>query len=329
MNKALITGVWGQDGSYLAELLFEKGYDVHGVARYPLSEKASKIKRHLERKGCKITEHNCNLLSMAEVTELLAVLKPDKVYHLAADHYSAQHPVDQKLHQDSSTFTNNVSPAAHLLEGIRKVCPRTRFVAAGSSLIFESADMSPQNEATPCRADSIYGLSKIIIRKMVGYYRKKQRVHASVAILYNHESPRRGDDFFTKKIVKNLIAVQRGEIEKFSIGNLFDVKDWGYAREYMHGIWLMSQQAQPADYIIASGKGHPLQTFLEYTADILHITDWWKHINMGNQPITRHCAVPLVGDATLARVMLQWSPITGLRQLVRNMVENELSNNLD
>jgi GDPmannose 4,6-dehydratase len=329
MKKALITGVWGQDGSYLTEILVGKGYEVHGVARYPLSANAALIRRHLKRKGIFVTEHDCNLHSCSSVCELLTMLQPDEIYHLAASHYSAQRYPLEKSVADNHIFTDNLTPAAHLLEGTRISCPGARLVAAGSCLIFESVETSPQNEDTPCKAESLYGLAKILFRQMVLYYRILHGMHISMAILYNHESPRRSDEFVTRKIVKNLAAVLRGEINGFPLGSLTALKDWGYARDYVLGMWMMAQQESPDDYILASGEQHSVEEFVVLAADLMGIRDWRRYVKVGGQFITRRYVSPLVGDVTKARVQMGWSPEYDLRRLVKLMVDSELSGSLD
>jgi GDPmannose 4,6-dehydratase len=329
MKKGLITGVWGQDGSYMAELLSQKGYEVHGIARYPLSLNATRIKSHLIAKGCRVIEHECDLHSFLAVKEQVEQIQPDEVYHLAASHYSSQYSPAQKAALDDHIFSDNVSPAMHLLESIRMSCSEARFVVAGSCLVFEATESSIQDEKTSCKAYSLYGHAKIAVRQLAAHFRCRHGLHASVAILYNHESPRRGEEFVTRKIVKNMVAIRQGRLSVFPLGSLSEVKDWGYAREYVYGMWLMARQKHPDDYILASGVQHTVGEFLAATAEALHIQNWQQHVDDGEQGITRQSSVSLVGDATKARVQLGWQATCGLRKLVGLMVDSELSGSLD
>ena len=326
-KKALITGIFGQDGSYLCELLSDKGYKVYGIEKQPLPENSRKIKKYLASKGCKPALINCDLYSYDDVARTIKKIGPDEVYHLAAKHYSSQSKgAADKL--DRRLFNENVSSTLNLLVVLEEYSPKTRCVLIGSCLMFDASKQSPQNERTPFKSGSMYGLAKIIENR-IGRHFRGQGMHVSMAIFYNHESPRRSESFVTKKIVKNMVLVKKGKIEKFELGNLEAVKDWGYAKDYVKGLWKICRQKTPRDYILATGQGHTVRDFIEETSKALGINDWCKHITINPGIISRKVKINLIGDASLARTRLRWENTVNFHGLVRLMVESELKNNLD
>lgn len=328
MKRALITGIFGQDGSYLAELLSGKHYEVHGIVRAGLSGQSLKLRRHLLQKGVTPDIHECNLASFTEVKDLIGAIRPDECYHLAAIHYSAETTFTLPFEGDRHLLEQNILSVLNILHSIREVSPETRFVLAGSCLMYEDSEASPQSEATPFRSKSVYGTSKIIGRQVTELFRDLD-LHASTAILYNHESPRRSEHFVSQKIVKGLIRIKRGETERLELGNLDGVKDWGYARDFARGMWLMAQANLPGDYILATGSGHTVADFVRKAADLLDLANWSEVICVKpglTRPATKTL---LVGNPHRAQTELGWTPALDFRGLVELMVQHELKGTLD
>lgn len=326
-KTALITGVLGQDGSYLYEFLVDKGYEVYGIAKKNLSSNSEKILQYLELKGYKPRIIKCDLYSFNDVIKTVEKIRPDEVYHLAATHYPSQTSrtgdnVDRKL------FMDNVSSTYNLLSSLSKVAPEARCVLAGSCLMFDDVDESPQSESTSFRTKSMYGLAKITENNIGQYFRDKG-MHISMAIFYNHESPRRAENFVTKKIVKNMVSVKLGKIRNFELGDLDAVKDWGYAKDYVRGLYLMSSQPTPRDYIFATGRGHTVKDFVEVASNVLNIPDWQKHVRVNSEIISRRITAKLIGEPRLAEKHLAWRRTIEFHGLVQLMVENELQGKMD
>jgi GDPmannose 4,6-dehydratase len=323
MKRALITGIFGQDGSYLTELLAAKNYEVHGIARPQLSTHSQKLRHHLSDKGVTPIVHDCDLNSFAEISELVREVRPDECYHLAAVHHSAQ-TLTNSLEYDSLQLEQNILSVLNLLHALRESAPQSRFVLAGSCIMFEDSGVSPQNETTTFRSTSPYGTSKIIGQELTELFRARHRLHASVAILYNHESPRREAHFVSQKIVKGLVRVSRGENQSIQLGNLADVKDWGFAGDYVYGMWQMTQADSPADYILATGIAHTVADFVKQAAEILELKTWRELVTV--QPgLTRPSTkTQLVGDPRRAQTVLGWRPSVDFRGLIELLVRHEL-----
>ncbi len=337
MKRALITGIFGQDGSYLAELLSGKNYEVHGIVRSELSPQSLKLSRHLAQKGVTPILHECDLTSFERVADLIKTIRPDECYHLAAVHYSAQTVFTAPFESERLLLEQNILSVLNILHAIRESSPETRFVLAGSCLMFEDSGVSPQTEATPFYSKSVYGTSKILGHQVTDLFRN-HNLHTSTAILYNHESPRRQEHFVSQKIVKGLTRIKRNKTEGLEsekpddvleLGNLDDVKDWGYARDYAYGMWLMTQADSPGDYILATGNGHTVADFVKEAADCLGLTDWPQFVKVQpglTRPITR---TKLVGKPDRAQTALGWTHSLDFRGLVELMVQHELSGTLD
>jgi GDPmannose 4,6-dehydratase len=327
-KRALITGVFGQDGSYLTELLLVKDYEVHGIAKLPLTPNANRIFNYLAAKNIKIILHECNLNSFDEVESLFKSVKPCECYHLSATHYSSEISAAERYNVDRSVYQNNVLSTLNILYAIRNVSPGTRFILAGSCLMYDGLTQSPQNELMPFKAKSIYGLSKIAAGNIVSYMREAYDLHLSVAILYNHESPRRSEDFVTRKIVSNLLKYKNKEITHFNLGDLKTVRDWGYAKDYVFGMWLMCQQAKPKNYILATGLGHTVEDFVSYTAELLQV-DWRACVRVAKGIVDPFPATTLVGDPASVKSELNWSHSVSFHELIDIIVENEITAKLD
>ena len=328
VKKALITGIFGQDGSYLTEFLQTKDYEVHGIEKLPLSPNANRISNYLAARHIKPILHECNLDSFDEVAGLLESIQPSECYHLCATHYSSEISDSERYNIDRSLYQNNVLSTLNLLYAIRNVSPQTKFVLAGSCLMYDGLTQFPQNEATPLKSKSIYGLSKIAASNMVSYMREAYDLHLSVAILYNHESPRRSENFVTRKIVSNLVKFKNKEITHFDLGNLKVTRDWGYAKDYVLGMWLMCQQNHPKDYILATGIGHTVEDFLLYASELLQV-DWRECVNVKSEVIGSLPGTTFVGDPALAKTELKWSHSVNFYELIDIMIKNEIAGTLD
>lgn len=329
MKRALITGIYGQDGSYLAELLAGKGYEVHGIARQTPSEHSLLLRDYLARKGIHPVIHSIDLMDYCGIRSLLDRLEPAECYHLAAVHYSSQLSLSEALQKDRALFEHNTLSTLNLLSAIQEVSPETRFVQAGSCMMYDDCGKSPQVEGESFRSRSIYGLSKITASHLAEYFRAAHGLHASTAILYNHESPRRQPFFVTRKIVQGLVEVKRGRRPYLELGNLHTVKDWGYARDYVYGMWLMAQADSPGSYILATGIGRTIEDFVRETARNLGIDDWHSVIRVQNGLTRPPEQTPLIGDPGGARTRLGWRHSITFSQLVELMVHHELEGTMD
>ena len=325
MKKALITGPFGQDGSYLCELLTEQGYEVHGIARKPLSGNSESIKNYLASKSIEPIVHYCDLNNYDNVKDIIKQVKSNEIYHLASTHFSSELSTENS---DQLLYLNNVSATFNILRAANKVHQGVKIVVAGSCLMFDASDISPQNENTLFKTKSYYGLAKMTENQLVMFFRHKG-MHVSMAIFYNHESPRRHNSFVTKKIIKNMVLVNRKKINSFDLGNLHNIKDWGYAKDYIYGVWLMAQQPEPDDYIFSTGKGHTIRDFIERTASVLDISDWQQYIKIRPELVVRQLDIDLVGDSSRAEQQLAWKHSISFNQLVELLVKNELSGQLD
>ena len=329
MKKALITGIFGQDGSYLAEILTEQGYQVHGIARTHLSDHAQKISAHLKTKGIKPIIHECDLLNQEQIGTLVKMLQPEECYHLAATHYSSQAHRGQNVNAMTKIYTDNVLSVLHLLNVFTEISPNTRLILAGSCAMFSATHETPHNETTHFATDSLYGLSKVSIAELADHFRKMWGLHVSVAILYNHESPRRPEDFVTKKIVHNLKRMSCGEINGFELDNLYSVKDWGYAKDYANGIHLMGLQTQPQNFILATGIGHSIETFLSSAAELIGVSNWREKIQVRQAEMPNPKPIPLIGDPAKAVEKLGWHHTLSFNALVALLVKSEFDGVLD
>ncbi|MCM2323955.1 MAG: GDP-mannose 4,6-dehydratase [Oligoflexia bacterium] len=321
MKRALITGITGQDGSYLAELLLEKGYEVHGLLRGSASHGTSNIDQLVRDE--RIHErtlflHNGDLADSTAIQSLVRDLAPDEVYNLAAQSHV-------RLSFDIPEHTLNVNGAGtiRLLDAIVKHSPKTRYYQASSSELFGNARSCPQSETTPFAPGNPYACSKAYSFWLVSNYRQAYGVHASNGIAYNHESPRRGEAFVTRKITRTLARIVGGKQEFLLLGNLDVSRDWGFARDYVEAMWLMLQAPEPDDYVIATGELHSIREFLAEAFGIVGL-DWRAHVKTDRKFFRPTEVNNLVGDATKARERLGWRPKTRFPELVRLMVEEDL-----
>jgi GDPmannose 4,6-dehydratase len=315
MKRALITGITGQDGSYMAELLVSKGYEVHGIVRRVALEdqehRLSRLIGILDR----IQLHAASLESYASIHRVIAKVRPDECYHLAAQSF-----VSYSFDDEFSTLNTNINGTHYLLAGINDLAPQCRFYFAGSSEMFGKAQEVPQKETTPFHPRSAYGISKVAGFDLTRNYREAYGLHAMSGILFNHESPRRGFEFVTRKITSGVARILAGKASSLSLGNLEAKRDWGHAREYVEAIWLMLQQPQPRDYVIATGKSHSVREFAELAFSLVGLN--YQHFVASEPVLHRPAEVNvLCGDASLAKRELKWQPKICFEELVFEMVK--------
>jgi GDPmannose 4,6-dehydratase len=313
-KRALITGITGQDGSYLAELLISKGYEVHGIVRrVALEDPAHRLVR-LEAVRHRITLHAGSVESFASVFTVVSDVAPDECYHLAAQSF-----VSYSFDDEFSTLNTNINGTHFLLAALRQVVPRCRFYFAGSSEMFGKAETVPQSETTPFHPRSSYGISKVCGFDLTRNYREAYDAHASSGILFNHESPRRGYEFVTRKITSGISRILSGKDKELALGNLDAKRDWGHAREYVEAMWLMLQQPEPGDYVIGTGETHTVREFVKIAFEHAGL-DYQRYVRI-DPGLYRPAEVNiLLADPAKARRTLGWSHGTAFPDLVREMV---------
>jgi GDPmannose 4,6-dehydratase len=315
MPSALITGITGQDGSYLAELLLEKGYDVHGMVRRSSTEKFDRIEHLRDR----ITLHQADLLDERSLVDALRQAKPDEVYNLAAMSFVAVSWIQPTL---TAEFTG--VGVTRMLEAVRETCPEARFYQASSSEMFGKVRETPQTESTPFYPRSPYGVAKVYGHHITVNYRESYDLFAASGILFNHESERRGLEFVTRKVTWHAAAIKLGQRERVSLGNLSAKRDWGYAKDYVEAMWLMLQQDRPEDYVIATGETNTVRRLVEIAFDEVGL-EWEPHVVI-DDALKRPAEVDLlVGDAGKAKRELGWEPRTSFEELIRLMVRSDLA----
>ena len=320
MKKALITGITGQDGSYLAELLLEKGYEVRGLIRRSSTFNSRRID-HLyvdpHEPGARFFLHYGDLSDSGQLSHLIYNLQPDEIYHLAAQSHV-------RVSFDMPEFTGDVSGlgTTRILEAIRRSGIKTRFYQASSSELFGSAP-PPQNEETPMMPRSPYAAAKLYAYWMTINYREGYGLYAVNGILFNHESPRRGETFVTRKITRAVARIKLGLQKKLYLGNLEARRDWGYAPDYVEAMWLMLQQDTPDDFVIATGESHSVREFLEAAFGYAGL-DWREYVEIDPRYFRPTEVDFLLGDGSKARDRLGWRPKVGFQELVRIMVDADL-----
>jgi GDPmannose 4,6-dehydratase len=322
-KRALITGITGQDGSYLAELLLDKGYEVYGLVRRSSSVSRSRID-HLTRSTDTDAGKHIHLLygdmnDGISLNRIVREVQPDEVYNLAG-----QSHVRVSFEMPEHTADIDAVGTLRLLEAIREARPGARFYQASSSELFGNTDISPQNEQTPFRPRSPYAVSKLFGHWMTVNYREAYGTYALNGILFNHESPRRGETFVTRKITLGAARIKHGLQQKLTLGNLDARRDWGYAKDYMEAAWLMLQQSEPDDYVIATGESHTVRELLEETFGYLDL-DWHDYVETDSKYLRPSEVNAVVGDASKARRVLGWKPRTTFQELVRMMVEADVA----
>jgi GDPmannose 4,6-dehydratase len=321
MKRALITGITGQDGSYLAELLLEKGYEVHGIIRRASTFNTSRID-HLYAdphvNGVRLFLHYGDLSDSVNLVKLLYNLKPEEIYHLGAQSHV-------RVSFDIPEYTADVTAVGtiRILEAIREAGLRCRFLQASSSEIFGKAQEVPQTEKTPFWPRSPYGVAKVFSYWATVNYRESYRLYASNGIMFNHESPRRGETFVTRKITRAVAAIKHGLQKELFLGNLEAKRDWGYAPEYVEGMWRILQLGEGDDFVLATGEEHSVREFVE--AAFTHANLDWKEFVKHDARYERPAEVDrLVGNASKAWKVLKWEPKVRFHELVRIMVDADM-----
>ncbi len=319
MSKiALITGITGQDGSYLAELLLEKGYEVHGIVRrVAIEDPEHRLWRILHVKD-RVHLHAASLESLPSVYRVFQAVKPDECYHLAAQSFVAY-----SFEDEFSTLNANINGTHHVLVALKDWAPDCRFYFAASSEMFGKVAHVPQTERTPFHPRSAYGISKVAGFDLARNYREAYGIRASSGILYNHESPRRGFEFVTRKITSHVARIKLGLAKELRLGNLDAKRDWGHAREYVRAMWMMLQQDEPDDYVIATGEQHSVRDFAD--AAFSHVgLDYRTHVVLDPQFHRPAEVETLLGDAAKAKQKLGWSCKVKFTELVQEMVDADL-----
>lgn len=318
MKRALITGITGQDGSYLADLLLEKGYEVHGIVRRVAIEDPEhrlwRILHLLDR----LQLHAASLESLPSIYRVFQAVKPDECYHLAAQSF-----VTYSFEDEFSTLNVNINGTHHVLAALHDCVPDCRFYFAASSEMFGKVAQTPQSEQTPFHPRSAYGISKVAGFHLTRNYREAYGIKASSGILYNHESPRRGFEFVTRKISSHAAKIKLGLAKEVRLGNLDARRDWGHAREYVRAMWLMLQQDEPGDYVIATGETHSVREFAEAAFSHLGL-DYRNHVVLDPKLLRPAEVELLLGDCSLAKRKLGWSCEIKFKELVKEMVDADL-----
>ena len=318
---ALITGITGQDGSYLAELLLSKGYEVHGIVRRVALEDETHRLWRIREILKDINLHAGSLESYASLFNIILRIKPSEIYHLAAQSY-----VGYSFEDEFSTLNININGTHYLLSAVKEfAASKVKFYFAGSSEMFGKVKAIPQNENTIFNPRSAYGISKVTGYHLVKNYREAYKLHASNGILFNHESPRRGFEFVTRKISHAAARIKKGSKEKLKLGNINAKRDWGHAKDYVKAMWLMLQEDRPGDYVIGTGKEHSVEDFAKKA--FAHVGLNYKDHIVIDKNLMRPAEVDtLLADYTKAKKNLNWEPKISFDDLVLAMVENDLKN---
>jgi GDPmannose 4,6-dehydratase len=338
MRKAFITGIGGQDGSYLAEYLLDLGYEVHGIIRRNSTPEHQQSRLDGIRTNPNLHISYGDLLDTSGLERLLSQIQPDEIYNLAA-----QSHVAVSFEQPDYTANTDALGVLRILDAIKNLGleKKVKFYQAGTSEMFGKVQEIPQTEKTPFYPRSPYGVAKLYAHWIVKNYREAYGLFASNGILFNHESPLRGETFVTQKIIKALVRIKYGLQKKLILGNLYAKRDWGHARDYVEAIWLVLQHKKPDDFVIATGKNYSIKTFIKMTCKELGIKIQWKGKRLNEKAFDKHnniiieCSEKylrptevdnLLGNAQKAKKILNWRPRTSLKSLIKEMIESEISN---
>jgi len=320
-RKALITGITGQDGSYLAEFLLKKGYEVHGIKRRSSSFNTARVDNILpdwHERDARLLLHFADLGDSTSLIKLLWRIQPDEIYHLGAQSHV-------RVSFDIPEYTGDITAlgTTRLLDAVRETHIQMKFYNAASSEMFGTTGEIPQRESTPFHPRSPYGCAKLYSYWMTVNYREGYGLFACNGILFNHESPRRGETFVSRKITRAVARIVRGLQDKLYLGNLKAQRDWGYAPEYVEAMWMMLQQPEPDDYVIATGEVHSVQEFVEYAFASVGL-DWRQYVEVDPRYFRPTEIDILQGDAAKARTKLDWTPKVTFNELVRLMVDADI-----
>ena len=318
IKKALITGITGQDGSYLSELLLSKNYKVYGlVRRVALEDETHRLWRikHILKN---ITLESASLESYASIVKIIQKIKPDEIYHLGAQSYVAY-----SFQDEFSTLNTNINGTHFILSAIKDFSPKTKFYFAGSSEMFGKVQKKKQDEKTRFYPRSAYGISKVAGFELTRNYREAYNIFACTGILFNHESPRRGFEFVTRKISSSVAKIKLGKQKYLNLGNILAKRDWGHAKDYVKAMWLMLQQKKPSDYVIGTGKMHSVKEFAKKAFSMVNL-DYKKYIKF-DKSLLRPAEVDILkANYAKAKKVLKWEPTVKFNQLVKEMVKEDL-----
>ncbi len=315
---ALITGITGQDGSYLAEFLIKKKYKVHGIVRRVALEDRSHRLWRIKHILKKIHIHAASLESYASLVRIIQKIKPTEIYHLAAQSY-----VDYSFRDEFSTLNTNINGTHYLLSAVKDFSPKTKFYFAGSSEMFGKVQQVPQNEKTPFYPRSAYGISKVTGHDLTRNYREAYNLFCCTGILFNHESPRRGFEFVTRKISHGVAKIKLGMEKKLMLGNLDAKRDWGHAKDYVEAMWKMLQKKKPDDFVVSTGKQHSVREFVKLAFAVAGL-DYKKHVFVDKNLFRPAEVNTLLGNYSKARRILKWKPKISFENLVKDMVESDI-----
>jgi GDPmannose 4,6-dehydratase len=318
MKIALITGITGQDGSYLAEYLLSRGYEVHGLTRPNAGAEGDRSFWRIQSIRDKLFLHTANLEDYSNLESIIQKVQPDECYHLAAETF-----VFNSMEDESAILKTNTQSTHHLLLSLKNHAPECRLFFAGSSEMFGLASEAPQNESTPFNPRSIYGVSKVIGHDLIRYYRDHLGLFACTGVLYNHESPRRGERFVTRKITSTAVKIKLGMETELRLGNIEAERDWGYAGDTVTAMHAMLSADEPDHYVIATGMTHTIQDFLEQAFEQLDL-DYEEYLIIDEEFYRPKEDVPLVGDAGKIRSQLNWEPKVSFEDMVQKMVQSDL-----
>jgi len=318
MKRALITGITGQDGSYLAELLLEKGYEVHGIVRRVAMEDPIRRFSRIQHLLPQLILHPASLESFASLFRVSSSVSFDECYHLAAQSFVAE-----SFEDGFSTMNININGTHYLLAALKEANPTCRFYFAGSSEMFGRVREAPQRESTPFHPRSPYGISKAAGYYLTMNYREAYGLFGCSGILFNHESPRRGYEFVTRKITSAIAKIKAGKVHELRLGNLDARRDWGHAEDYVRAMWQMLQQEQPDDYVVATGESHSVREFCEIAFSVADL-DWQEWVKIDPQFCRPAEVEDLRGDPTKAQRILKWQPTYDFKNLIREMVLTDL-----
>ena len=315
---ALITGITGQDGSYLAELLLSKGYEVHGIVRRVALEDETHRLWRIKEILKDVTLHAGSLESYASLAQIVKKIKPDEVYHLASQSF-----VTTSFEDEFSTFNANLHGTHYMLSATKDFCHGTKFYFAASSEMFGKVKHSPQDENTPFHPRSVYGIAKLTGYNLTRNYREAHNFHASNGILFNHESPRRGPEFVTRKISLSVARIKQGLQKKLKLGNIKSRRDWGHSADFVKAMWLMLQQKSPGDYVIGTGTEHSVEDFAKKAFNCVGLN--FKDYVVIDKNLLRPAEVDtLLANCSKAKKILKWKPEVTFDELVEGMVESDL-----
>jgi GDPmannose 4,6-dehydratase len=318
MKTALITGITGQDGSYLAEFLLSMGYKVHGIVRRVAIEDPEHRLWRIRHILDKLTLHAASLESFASIFNVVDKVKPDECYHL-----SAQSFVSYSFEDEFSTINTNINGTHFVLAAIRQRAPKCRFYFAASSEMFGNAKKTPQDESTPFNPRSPYGISKVAGFHLTQNYREAYGLYALSGILFNHESPRRGFEFVTRKVTNTVAQIKLGLAKELKLGNLEAKRDWGFAGDYVKAMWLMLQQERPEDYVVATGETHSITDLVEIAFGYVGLQ--WKDYVVVDEIFNRPAEInELKGDFSKAKTKLGWKPKVPFKELLQMMIDADI-----